>query len=302
MIKRFFFSAFLCAVCMFAMAQSQTVTHVVQRGETLESIAEYYKVSVDDINKANPNADGMVYVGMKLSIPIQKHIIENIQKTSSKDDVFVQSSNSSMLPTSNAKQITKEQEKGATTNLLTTSTHPNTEEEKYSKEDWDVSMQIALFLGSLTGDGAECFKNTWSMSAALGAKYFMVDNVYVEALIGYKGLVVSWKKDYVEALFGEHATGNLDTHSIYSPLYLGVKFDNLSIKAGPYFDYIVSGKQEIGVGSKKLKTKIEADRLSFGLNLAVQYKGSGLNFKIGLSDYAGIKKCKEMAIGFYMGF
>ena len=69
MIKRFFFSVLLCIVCMFAMAQSQTVTHVVQRGETLESIADYYKVSVDDINKANPNADGMVYVGMKLNIP-----------------------------------------------------------------------------------------------------------------------------------------------------------------------------------------------------------------------------------------
>ena len=69
MIKKIFLSVLFCTVCMFGMAQSQTVTHVVQRGETLESIAEYYKVSVEDINKANPNADGIVYVGMKLSIP-----------------------------------------------------------------------------------------------------------------------------------------------------------------------------------------------------------------------------------------
>lgn len=69
MIKKIFLSVFLCTVCMFAMAQSQTVTHVVQRGETIESIAEFYKVSVEDINKANPNADGIVYVGMKLNIP-----------------------------------------------------------------------------------------------------------------------------------------------------------------------------------------------------------------------------------------
>lgn len=69
MIKKIFLSVLLCAVSMLSMAQSQTVTHVVQRGETLESIAEYYKVSVEDINKANPNADGMVYVGMKLNIP-----------------------------------------------------------------------------------------------------------------------------------------------------------------------------------------------------------------------------------------
>ena len=69
MIKKIFLSVLLCTVCMLSMAQSQTVTHVVQRGETLESIAESYKVSVEDINKANPNADGIVYVGMKLNIP-----------------------------------------------------------------------------------------------------------------------------------------------------------------------------------------------------------------------------------------
>ena len=80
MIKKFFLSVLLCAFCMFSMAQSQTVTHVVQRGETLESIAEYYKVSVEDINKANPNADGMVYVGMKLNIPTNSTIQNSVTK------------------------------------------------------------------------------------------------------------------------------------------------------------------------------------------------------------------------------
>ena len=80
MIKKIFLSVLLCAVCMFSMAQSQTVTHVVQRGETLESIAEYYKVSVEDINKANPNADGIVYVGMKLNIPTNSTIQNSVTK------------------------------------------------------------------------------------------------------------------------------------------------------------------------------------------------------------------------------
>ena len=73
MVKKIILSVLLCTVCMFTMAQSQTVTHVVQRGETIESIAQYYNVSVEDINKANPNADGVVYVGirrvLKLNIP-----------------------------------------------------------------------------------------------------------------------------------------------------------------------------------------------------------------------------------------
>ena len=69
MIKKTILSIILLLVCVFAMAQSQTITHVVQRGETIESIARYYNVSVEDISKANPNMDGVVYVGMKLSIP-----------------------------------------------------------------------------------------------------------------------------------------------------------------------------------------------------------------------------------------
>lgn len=80
MIKKIFLSVLLCTVCMLSMAQSQTVTHVVQRGETLESIAEYYKVSVEDINKANPNADGIVYVGMKIEIPMSANGVKGTQR------------------------------------------------------------------------------------------------------------------------------------------------------------------------------------------------------------------------------
>lgn len=85
MIKRFFLSVTLCTICVLAMAQSQTVTHVVQRGETLESIAEYYKVSVEDINKSNPNAEGMVYVGLKLNIPTNSNYSSKKDITSSQD-------------------------------------------------------------------------------------------------------------------------------------------------------------------------------------------------------------------------
>lgn len=51
------------------LMQAQQVVHTVQRGETLESIAEKYHVTVDDIKKNNPDAAEMAYVGMKLVIP-----------------------------------------------------------------------------------------------------------------------------------------------------------------------------------------------------------------------------------------
>lgn len=80
MMKRTILSLLFSTASMFAMAQNQTVSHVVQRGETLESIAEYYNVSVEDIDKANPNMDGVVYVGLKLSIPTNSTIQNSVTK------------------------------------------------------------------------------------------------------------------------------------------------------------------------------------------------------------------------------
>lgn len=69
MIGKFFLSAFLCAACSFACAQTAVGTHIVQRGETMESIAKSYGVSVESLNKLNPNTEGLIYVGMKLNVP-----------------------------------------------------------------------------------------------------------------------------------------------------------------------------------------------------------------------------------------
>ena len=80
MMKRTILSLLFGTASMFAMAQNQTVSHVVQRGETLESIAEYYNVSVEDIDKANPNMDGVVYVGLKLTIPTNSTIQNSVTK------------------------------------------------------------------------------------------------------------------------------------------------------------------------------------------------------------------------------
>ena len=92
MMKRTILSLLFGTASMFTMAQNQTVSHVVQRGETLESIAEYYNVSVEDIDKANPNMDGVVYVGLKLNIPTS-----SVQPKTSSRDVSIETSQSQEL-------------------------------------------------------------------------------------------------------------------------------------------------------------------------------------------------------------
>lgn len=54
-----------------AFAQTSTTKHIVERGETLETIAQKYGVSKDEIVKLNPDAVQFVYVGMELVVPVK---------------------------------------------------------------------------------------------------------------------------------------------------------------------------------------------------------------------------------------
>lgn len=67
---------FLSVMCMvalsvsFAIAQTNTIKHTVDRGETLRSIAKRYDTTEAKIIELNPDAAQFVYVGMELVIPV----------------------------------------------------------------------------------------------------------------------------------------------------------------------------------------------------------------------------------------
>lgn len=84
MMKRLFLSTIVFAASVFAMAQTQSVAHVVQSGETIKSIAQYYHAGVDDTNNANPNADGLAYVGMK-QVAAMKNDTGNVTHSASRE-------------------------------------------------------------------------------------------------------------------------------------------------------------------------------------------------------------------------
>lgn len=53
--------------CLAAFAK----THTVVRGESLYSIAQSYNITVEQLTAANPGAEKLFYVGLKLNIPEQ---------------------------------------------------------------------------------------------------------------------------------------------------------------------------------------------------------------------------------------
>lgn len=66
----------LSAICMMAfciclaVAQTNTIKHTVDRGETLASIAKRYAITEAKLIELNPDAAQFVYVGMELIIPV----------------------------------------------------------------------------------------------------------------------------------------------------------------------------------------------------------------------------------------
>ena len=80
--------------------------------------------------------------------------------------------------------------------------------------------------------------------------------------------------------------------------------NKFKFKVGPYFDYIVKGKNvtERAIGHFKSTVKIDDGRFSVGLNFCAAISGFGVKFNVGLSKYADIKDTKEMAFGVFMVF
>ena len=251
MIKKIFLSVLLCTVCMFTMAQSQTVTHVVQRGETIESIAQYYNVSVEDINKANPNADGVVYVGMKLNIPTSSDFSKTTPKEAPKNMAPIQ------------KQVTENH----TENYVKHNDTQNNDE-KVGKFEFAGELGFGFIKGA----------DNFMYEATVGANYRLPYNIYVGARIGYNSANYIGLTKYE----GRSIEVEQKYHFLEIPLELGYALKNTSETLGviPFVGF----NTNIGLsGKNKLRTlgtggKTESQKVKIG-------------GKVGLGARVGVRVC-----------
>ena len=239
MMKRTILSLLFSTASMFAMAQNQTVSHVVQRGETLESIAEYYNVSVEDIDKANPNMDGVVYVGLKLNIPTS-----SAQPKTSARDVSTETSQTQVLTP----------ERSPIRNVYK-------EDKVYSAQSEDKEYGEFIFSGEL-GFGFIKGPRNFMYEATLGANYTLPYNLYVGARIGYN----SANYNGLTEIEGKSIDAEQRCHFLEIPIEFGYSLKNESESLGliPFVGFNtnigLSGKYKqriLGTGgeesSKKLK-------------------------------------------------
>mgnify|MGYP002516807678 CR=1 FL=1 len=250
MIKKIFLSVLFCTVCMLSMAQSQTITHVVQRGETIESIAEYYKVSVAEINKANPNADGIVYVGMKLVVPVGTTNITTKTTVQQEDKTLTSS-------------VVFDTPKAA-------NKHHATHSISYDKKLWKLKAIAGLTSGSWTGKdfkggdteteyGRANVKNKASYQFHIG---LIVDYAFSKNVYAGLGIVFNqsgYKQDFLmtSGQYWDDEGGNYDgeqtvkmtTNKFDMPFHVGGMYylssdTRLFLEAGPYISYAMGGNKK----------------------------------------------------------
>lgn len=247
MIKKIILSAAVCLSCLLAMAQTTNVHHVVQRGETIESIAEYYHVSVDDINKANPSMGGLIYVGMKLVVPQVKNeekleLRKNCQNAFNKASVQISYKDSGLVSDKTV--------------------HANS------------PLKFKVFAGVTCGqwigkdyneeqinEDDECYavkcKSLFSFHVGVNLDYFFTKNFY--AGLGFMFNQTGYKKEqnmnsgkYWNDDGGNYErqeTTKMTVNKFTLPIHIGGVLKvahgiELFLEAGPQFSYVLSGNKK----------------------------------------------------------
>lgn len=254
MIRKICFSLIMCAISLMAMAQHQVVTHVVQRGETIESIAKQYNVSVADINKANPNAEGVVYVGMKLQIPLSTE---------------KQSANT---PDATLTTVNKGKQTKTTDVELSETPVAQTNSTAKAAKSQTGNLEFVGEIGYGFIEGSDNFM--YEITA--GVNYFFLKNLYAGARIGYN----SANYNSMVKVEGQSINSKSGCHLLQIPLELGYAFRYHSFALVPFAGL----NANIGLsGKSKIRT--------YGKNGKTESHKQKTGGKVGIGARAGLRLC-----------
>ena len=245
----------------FTAIMGQQVSHTVQRGETLESIAKRYNVSVYALQQANPDAKDVFYIGMKLQIPNTNSTKNNQQKMqkniSSKEYSSQSKENAINIPNSSEKVNSDGDifENNGKAGGLDIQYHA-------IENGWGVGLSFVAqyfvfgydYYFGKEGGGV---RTNMGMEIYLGGnyRYFVTENFYVEGRIigGYYQWDMKFDKNV-----GAKDQSIKEAFIGLSPR-AGLKFGKVAISAGYRWDWV------------KMKFKKEncLDRFNVGLTIDI---------------------------------
>lgn len=267
----------LAVIALFVscVINAQQVFHTIQSGETLESIAKKYKVSLQDLKMANPEAVIKLYDGMELVIPQpgkSKKEVDEVDKSEANYQPIQDYSNDYSAP---------DQDMAYSTSRIDNE-NINTQDSR--KNTWHFTFRLgpSFFKGEKSSSGTGknrsfSTSNSTGYEVSLGAHYYFMENFYGSAMLGY---YETYFANYA-IQYGSSMSVKSSSKNIQLPIELGVELPisrlfGFILEAGPTLLYAVDGYVETN-GTKKSFSEIEKDskidRFSAILKL-----GGGLKF------------------------
>lgn len=220
----------IIAMCIMvtATAFAQT-THKIEKGETIESIAQKYGVTVDDIQKANPNAGGYFFAGMSIKIPAKPMKTETMEEVA--EPVVTNVSNSATTFEPNTSK-----------DILKSSNETFNDGGYFPK--WNALFEIGYGFGDAP-----------ALRFTAGATYSITKPLYVGTQIGYSCTF------YDDVSSG--VTIDTDMNFIKVPLEIGYRITTANEKwgvapfAGLGFNVGLSGKTKIKYRGDEQENKLK---------------------------------------------
>jgi len=263
MSKRFFFIIVLLLNISISVAQTAK-THTVQRGETIESIARKYNVTVDALKQANPNVKQTIYVGLKLNIPER----QQMEVPKEQQQAIVEDSNASNLDNS--------------VSTLGNTSIDNTSLTQVSKnKDIEDLKKVSIFYRMSYGflkkpKGVKGYSDTYAI--IMGANYNIVKEFYIGAGVGYTSSRFRFDID-------SSTRAESDYHFVSVPIEIGgrlfLKGNSFALVpfAGLGMHICVKAKSKLG------KEKVDNDnggKAGFDARIGIRLK-VGEDFDIGFA-------------------
>ncbi len=291
-IKRVFATLALGLCVLIASAQTSTIKHIVDRGETLASIAKRYGVTQAKIVELNPDAGQFIYVGMELIIPVatQETPTQTVNRKSIENAPTQNTTGNAFASTGD--------------NATNATQSDNTSEYGLRKGKWEPAIEMAYYFGPKKEEGDFSAHSNGCM-ITFGANYHFSNSFYAGARIGYEWITTSSSQKRTP-----DSTINTDTHSIALPLEIGFKFGDkftLNPNAGVDLGYTVKMKQKQGVGSHEVSQDIKGyDKFGampyVGLRLSYTGIGVGVSYKINVNKKYDGESSGFLMFGLYFGF
>lgn len=258
----------LTSLLLLVIIQASAFVHVVEKGETLESIASIYDIPKAVLIKANPGCDKRLYIGQKIQIPMVEDQPQAQPKTEQAKTIQPVTQPKAQQTTIPTYQNQENQQNNGVVDIEPRNT------DLTNLPGYEFCMQISYgFLSNEEGTEGTSF----AYAITVGINYYPFikgKGLFVGGRIGYNSAnYICWSSI---PGYG-YETSKRETHLISLPINAGYSFtnENKTLGISPYlgfqFDVSVKSTEKLkGVVDRKEKYKAGKFGISLNLGAAIR--------------------------------